>query len=99
MLSQGCLAALQTPTNSPQRRAPEHFCVFRFCCAWQAGFSGVLAVVVQGTFIAAFCWPLIANREAMENVWHTLEWMWNTVLPCPLLPAYQAALSYFRRMQ
>ena len=42
--------------------------------------SGVLAVVTMGVLLAATFWPLVCSRSTMENVWHTFEWLLNTVL-------------------
>ena len=42
--------------------------------------SGVLAVVTMGVLLAATFWPLVCSRTTMQNVWHTFEWLFNTVL-------------------
>jgi len=42
--------------------------------------SGVLAVVTMGMFLATTVWPVVCSRAVMEHVWHTLEWLLNTVL-------------------
>ena len=42
--------------------------------------SGVLAVVTMGVCLAATVWPMVCSRSSMENVWHTAEWFFNTVL-------------------
>ena len=34
----------------------------------------------MGTLLAATFWPLVCSRTTMENVWHTAEWLFNTVL-------------------
>jgi NhaP-type Na+/H+ or K+/H+ antiporter len=43
-----------------------------------ASVSGVLAVVVQGVFLSATFWPIVASRQTMEHVWHTVEWLYTT---------------------
>eukprot|EP00656_Telonema_subtile_P050975 TRINITY_DN6740_c0_g1_i1.p1 TRINITY_DN6740_c0_g1~~TRINITY_DN6740_c0_g1_i1.p1 ORF type:complete len:785 (+),score=195.09 TRINITY_DN6740_c0_g1_i1:165-2519(+) len=45
-----------------------------------AGVSGVLACVTTGVVIAAYGWPLIDSREALQHVWHVLEFMGNTIV-------------------
>ncbi len=44
--------------------------------------SGVLAVVCMGALLAATFWNIVLSRETMEHVWHTLEWLFNTVRAC-----------------
>jgi len=42
--------------------------------------SGVLAVVSCGITFAAMAWPSVVNAESMEQVWHTIEHVGNTLL-------------------
>ena len=56
--------------------------------------SGVLAVVVQATFLAAFASPVIASRSTMTHVWHTIEWLFLTLL-FVLAGAIMADILYF----
>jgi NhaP-type Na+/H+ or K+/H+ antiporter len=58
------------------------------CCAYLTffigdhllGVSGVLATVVAGVVVSAFCWPLFNSKETMEHVWHMFEWLGNTLI-------------------
>ncbi|KAL1526310.1 hypothetical protein AB1Y20_015027 [Prymnesium parvum] len=58
--------------------------VLSYCCYYTceniAQVSGVLAVVVQGTFLSATFWPIVASRQTMEHVWHTVEWVYTVLL-------------------
>ena len=58
--------------------------VLSYCCFYTAenlvNVSGVLAVVVQGVFLSATFWPVVASRQTMEHVWHTVEWLYTTLL-------------------
>ncbi len=59
-----------------------------FCCAYLSYFvgeqifkaSGVLSSVFSGLFLAYLVWPHVVSREAMENVWHTIEFIGNTLI-------------------
>lgn len=42
--------------------------------------SGVLAVVSCGITFAATAWPEVNSAESMEQVWHTIEHVGNTIL-------------------
>jgi hypothetical protein len=44
------------------------------------GFSGVVASVVAGIFLAASVWPSVVSVESMHNVWHFVEFCANTLL-------------------
>jgi len=46
----------------------------------ESGVSGVLCCIACALVLAANVWPLINSRESMENVWHALEFLGNTVL-------------------
>ena len=42
--------------------------------------SGILACVSAALVLAWRVWPLIASREAMETVWSTIEFIFNTLV-------------------
>jgi NhaP-type Na+/H+ or K+/H+ antiporter len=42
--------------------------------------SGVMAVVFMGGTLSATFWPVVADRGLLTGVWHSLEWMMNTIL-------------------
>ena len=42
--------------------------------------SGVLSTVFAGIVMGAAMWPSVVSREAMEHVWHSIEFILNTVL-------------------
>ena len=72
----GLLMACRWPPDSDsdaERRSPS--------ARARSQVSGVLAVVCMGVFLAATFWPIVCSRETMEHVWHTLEWLFNTVRP------------------
>ena len=56
------------------------------CCAYGSfvfaegviGVSGVLANVAAGLVLADTIWPKIVSKEAMHEVWHTIEYLGNT---------------------
>jgi len=42
--------------------------------------SGILTTVAAGLVLAYRVWPVVISKEAMENVWHTLEHILNTLI-------------------
>jgi NhaP-type Na+/H+ or K+/H+ antiporter len=58
------------------------------CCAYWSfvfsegliGISGVLSTVASGLVLADNIWPKVVSKEAMHEVWHTLEYLGNTVI-------------------
>ena len=44
------------------------------------GASGILSLVLMGCVCGYGFWPMIVNVEQMRGVWHTLEWLLNTLL-------------------
>ena len=44
------------------------------------GVSGVIAVVVMALLLAGTAWPIIADKTNMLHVWHSIEWMYLTLL-------------------
>jgi len=58
------------------------------CCAYGSfvfaegviGVSGVLANVAAGLVLADTIWPKIVSKEAMHEVWHTIEYLGNTAI-------------------
>jgi len=44
------------------------------------GFSGVLAVVVAAIVVGSWGWSAFVDRHAMQEFWHTLEYLMNTLL-------------------
>ena len=42
--------------------------------------SGVLCCVSAALVLAKHAWPIVNSHEALENVWHALEYFGNTVL-------------------
>ena len=44
------------------------------------GVSGVIAVVVMTMLLAGTAWPIIADKTNMLHVWHSIEWMYLTLL-------------------
>ena len=44
------------------------------------GASGILSLVLMGCVCGYGFWPMIVNVEQMHGVWHTLEWLLNTLL-------------------
>lgn len=82
------LAALRVFSNKLERHnAPLQIALtlvaayanFYVCEAVLHG-SGVLSLVVMGAVCAFGIWPLIVNPEQMKGMWHTLEWILNTLL-------------------
>lgn len=45
-----------------------------------AGVSGVLCTVFAALMLAQFAGPVIVSHHTMENVWHALEHMGNTLI-------------------
>jgi len=58
------------------------------CCAYWSfilsegvfKISGVLCTVCAGLVLADKMWPAIVSEDAMETVWHTFEYIGNTVI-------------------
>mmetsp|Transcript_116033 Transcript_116033/g.300824 ORF Transcript_116033/g.300824 Transcript_116033/m.300824 type:complete len:1168 (+) Transcript_116033:66-3569(+) len=58
------------------------------CCAYWSfvfseglvGISGVLSTVASGLILADNIWPKVVSKEAMHEVWHTFEYLGNTVI-------------------
>jgi sodium/hydrogen exchanger 10/11 len=58
------------------------------CCAYWSfifaegvlGLSGILSTVAAGVVLADSIWPKVVSKEAMHEVWHTLEYLGNTLL-------------------
>jgi len=44
------------------------------------GISGVLSTVASGLVLADTIWPKIVNPGAMHEVWHTFEYLGNTII-------------------
>lgn len=42
--------------------------------------SGILTTVAAGLILAWRVWPFVVSAEAMENVWHAIEYLGNTLL-------------------
>jgi len=55
------------------------YCAF-FVAENNGGMSGVLACVAISVVFAAYAWPSITSHESMHHVWHTIEFLGNTVL-------------------
>lgn len=51
-----------------------------FLAQYTLGLSGVLSCCSAGLVLAYLGPPLILQPEAMEVVWHTLEWVGNTLI-------------------
>merc|ERR1719419_622955 len=58
------------------------------CCAYMAfflaesesGSSGVLCTVATALVLSKYGWPLIISHETIENVWHAVEYVGNTLI-------------------
>lgn len=58
------------------------------CCAYWSfilsegvlKINGVLATVFAALMLAHQMWPAVINKESMHTVWHTLEYIGNTVI-------------------
>jgi NhaP-type Na+/H+ or K+/H+ antiporter len=58
------------------------------CCAYWSfifaegvlGLSGILSTVAAGVVMADSIWPKIVSKQAMHEVWHTFEYLGNTLL-------------------
>lgn len=46
----------------------------------EVGTSGVLTTVSAALVLAWRVWPVIVSHEAMENVWHAIEYFGNTLI-------------------
>mmetsp|Transcript_34286 Transcript_34286/g.90491 ORF Transcript_34286/g.90491 Transcript_34286/m.90491 type:complete len:1524 (-) Transcript_34286:311-4882(-) len=46
----------------------------------ECGVSGVLACVGAALVLARYAWPIVNSHEALESVWHALEYFGNTVI-------------------
>ena len=46
----------------------------------ECGVSGVLACVGAALVLARYAWPIVNSHEALEAVWHALEYFGNTVI-------------------
>ena len=51
-----------------------------FMGEYESRCSGVLCCVASAIVLAKHAWPFVNSHEALENVWHALEYFGNTVL-------------------